>query len=62
MTQGTEAVLFNGVPLLAWILASNPDVHFEGEKAVVHVSIPILIPRLPSGRQAEGDADMPNTG
>jgi Flp pilus assembly protein TadG len=44
------------------VLASNPDVHFQGEKAVVHVSIPILIPRLPSGLQAEGDAEMPNTG
>lgn len=44
------------------VLASNPDVQFDGDKAIVHVSIPILIPRLPSGLQAEGDAEMPNTG
>ena len=44
------------------ILANNPDVQFDGDKAIVHVSIPILIPRLPSGLNAEGDATMPNTG
>lgn len=51
-----------GQQSLSGLLSSNADVHFEGEKAVVKVSIPIVIPGLASGLHATGDADMPNTG
>ena len=51
-----------GEQSLSGIISSGADVHFDGEKAVVKVSIPIVIPGLSSGLHAEGDADMPNTG
>src|SRR5436309_15630818 len=39
----------------------HADVHFEGEKVVVHLNIPIVFPGLDSGLTASGDADMPHT-
>jgi hypothetical protein len=51
-----------GEQSLSGLISSHADVHFNGEQAVVKVSIPIVIPGLPSGLHATGDADMPNTG
>src|SRR6266496_4409250 len=43
---------------LSGIIATDADVHFEGEKAVVKVNIPIVFPGLvKKGFTAEGDAD-----
>jgi hypothetical protein len=47
---------------LSGIISQGADVHFEGEKAVVKVDIPIVFPGLTSGLKATGDADMPHTG
>src|SRR2546421_255055 len=47
---------------LSGFISNGSDVHFDGEKAVVHLNIPILLPGLESGLKVEGDADMPHTG
>lgn len=51
-----------GEQSLSGVVSSGARVQFQGEKAIVHVNIPIVIPGLGSGVQAVGDADMPHTG
>jgi hypothetical protein len=61
-TGDTASAISDAKQSLSGFISNGADVHFEGEKAVVNVNIPIVFPGLKSGIEAEGDADMPHTG
>ena len=47
---------------LSGFLSKDADAHFDGDRAVVNVPIPLFFPNVNSGLVAKGDAEMPHTG
>lgn len=61
-TGDTTSAIADTKQSLSGFVSHDADVHFNGPTAVVHLNIPIVLPWLSSGVQANADAHMPQTG
>lgn len=61
-TGDTQQAADDAKKSLSGVLSSGASVGFQGNTAEVQVKIPLVLPGLPSGLVAHGDAEMPHTG